>query len=125
MSGKTPYSAELRERARKLYEERKNQYEVAGELGVSQSTVNNWLKQTTGKKISRTVHCPDCDGRLPEIKNMMFCLFCGGDIASPAKKAVRDLDKVLDDITKFYPVDHRDFAVQTINKAIEILKEVG
>jgi hypothetical protein len=103
--------------------------EIAAIMNMPQTTITYWLrdmKQPRGEMgTKRAARCPVCGGQLPEFKGMMFCLFCGGDIASPAKKAARDLGKVLDDISKFYPVDHRDFAVQTINKAIEILKEVG
>ena len=120
---KAKYTREQHEKAAELRAQGFTIAEIGLALNIPETTVSYWLRpQKTAGEVTR---CPVCGGWLPEIKNMMFCPFCGGDVASPARKAARELDKVLNDISKFYPVDHRDFAVQTINKAIEILKEVG
>lgn len=124
---KAKYTREQHEKAAELRAQGLSTAEIGVALNIPQTTISYWLRTrpAPGKTAGGVTRCPVCGGRLPEIKNMMFCPFCGGDVASPARKAARELDKVLNDISKFYPVDHRDFAVQTINKAIEILKEVG
>jgi uncharacterized Zn finger protein (UPF0148 family) len=73
----------------------------------------------------RTLRCPECGGRLPDVAGMAFCPFCAADVSTETQKAARDLSKMLNNITHFYPQERRDFAVQAINKAIKILKEVG
>jgi transposase-like protein len=121
------YTKEQRKKAAELRAQGLTVAAIGVAMNIPQTTLYYWLRPRpalakTAREVSK---CPVCGGRLPEIKNIMFCPFCGGDVASPARKTARELDKVLDDISKFYPVDHRDFAVQTINKAIKILKEVG
>lgn len=121
---------------RKLTDEQKNEMRKLYETGdwdvkmlaikyeVSKTTAWNYLHDhPKGKKTTAKGHkCPHCGAVLPNARNMMFCCYCGTDIATPAQKAVKNLTRMLNDITLFYPAERRDFAVKTINDTIEILK---
>ena len=122
-------SEETIRRIGKLVAEGKTNREIALEVGHHESSVGyqaakvrrgGVCRPKVGAKASR---CPDCGGKLPDVRNMAFCPFCGADVATEAQKTARDLSKMLGDISRFYPAEKRDFAIQTINKAIGILKE--
>lgn len=119
----TRHTKEQRELVKRLASEGLSQQQIAIDVGVSKSTVSYWLRGKKDNCAAKKNHCPNCGATLPDVKNMMFCPFCAADVATPAGKTARDLGKMLEYITKFYPAEHRDFAVQTINKAIEIIKE--
>lgn len=111
----------------RLHEQGIGRSEIARALQISESTVHRYItrKRYGGNPATVATYkrCANCGGKLPEIRHAAFCVYCGADIRTPAAKAAEGLFKMLDDITKFYPAEKRDFAVQALNSAINLLKE--
>lgn len=112
----TRHTPEVIAEARRLIAEGKHTREVAEILGCSCGSVSRWAHPYDK-------FCPSCRKKLPDIKNMRFCAYCGSDIRSEAVKAAEGLAHVLDRISTYYPANLRDEAVAAINKAIDILNK--
>lgn len=112
----TRHTPEMIAEARRLVVEGKQTREVAKILGCSCGSASRWTR-------SQDKFCPSCRKRLPDVKGMRFCAYCGSDIRSEAVKAAEGLAHVLARISTYYPANLRDEAVAAINKAIDILNK--
>lgn len=112
----TRHTPEVIAEARRLIAEGKHTREVAEILGCSCGSVSRWAHP-------QDKFCPSCRKRLPDVKGMRFCAYCGSDIRSKQTKLAEDLGKVLDRISTYYPANLRDEAVIALNNAIDYLNK--
>lgn len=100
--------------------------EIAATLNIPQSTVSwhiaPYRKQGEGRIIP--THCPECHGTINPTLKVQFCYHCGADLRSEGANLIPRVKDVINRVSTCYPANLRDEAIQTLNKVIDILKEV-
>lgn len=116
-----PLTAEERARIIKMYRDgNKSMRAIANELCISPSAIWRVINNPGNTTLPQR-SCPGCKSVLPNVANMSYCPFCAFDISTPSQRTVKALKTMLNYISKFYPAEHRDFAVKTLNNAIDLL----
>ena len=129
-ASKQPFTEAERERARQLRKIGVSYYQIAAELGRAYSVIYYALnpspkptKKNTPRDGVSTKKCPACKRSVPTLQGLNFCPFCAQDMRSAYELAARGLLDMLGDITNFYPSEHRDMAVRSLNNAVALLRK--
>lgn len=120
---RVPYEKKIK--AVELYNDGVGVNEIAATLNMPQSTVSGYIApyRKQGKERIIPTRCPECHGTINPTLKVQFCYHCGVDLRSEGAKLAPHVEDIIKNISTFYPAHLRDEAIQTINKAIELLKE--
>lgn len=122
------YSDELRQAVIEDYKNGEKVTEIGEKYGIGHSQVSRiaregglTLRKPKHSKDPQKKTCPRCH-KAVDVKGARFCPYCGSDIRSENEILAEQLDN-LKGLFIHIPEAQRDNFMQTINKAIDKLKE--